>query len=587
MSKTPRFLRKVTDFSKEFFKDIIRNFFLLPVLLLFCAPAFPQVPAKAAAQETLRQQERERLLRQQQETRPDVRLERPATAEQERLPEGESPCFRIGRITLTGESAEGFQWALRAANPSDDQATGRCLGAVGINLTMKRIQNAIVARGYVTTRVLAAPQDLTGGTLTLTLIPGRIHSIRFADGSNPRATMWNAMPAMPGDILNLRDIEQGLENFKRVPTADADIQVTPAEGPDAQPGESDLVIAWKQGMPLRLNVSVDDSGSKHTGKYQGTVTVSYDNLWTLNDLFYVSLNHDLGGGRSGDKGTRGHTVHYSMPHGYWLLGFTDSSYDYRQTVAGLNQSYLYSGETRNSEIRLSRLFYRDAARKASAWMRGWRRASGNAIDDTEIRVQRRRMAGWEAGLAYRQFIDAATLDANLAYRRGTGMLSSLPAPEEAFGEGTSRPALVTADAQLMLPFSLASQRLRYTGTLRGQLNRAPLVPLDRFSIGGRHTVRGFDGELTLLGDRGWLARNDVGVALGSSGQELYAGADYGQVGGQSARCLLGRRLAGAAVGLRGGYRNLYWDAFVGTPLHKPKGFQTSHAAAGFNLGWSL
>ncbi|MCL2162442.1 MAG: ShlB/FhaC/HecB family hemolysin secretion/activation protein [Betaproteobacteria bacterium] len=566
----------------------VKRFVWLLACLVPTSLALAQAPPNdGATQEVLRQQERERILRQQQETGPDVRLEPPAAPEQERLPENESPCFRIDRITLTGEAAKRFQWALRAADPKNDPASGRCLGAAGINLTMKRIQNAIVARGYITTRVLATPQDLTGGTLTLTIIPGRIRSIRFADGTNPRATMWNAMPAAPGDILNLRDIEQGLENFKRLPTADADIQVTPAEGPDAQPGESDLVVAWKQKFPLRLNLSVDDSGSKRTGRYQGSITVSYDNWWTLNDLFYVSFNHDLGGGYSGDKGTDGYTVHYSVPYGYWLLGFTTSSYDYYQTVAGQNQSYIYSGKTDNSEIRLSRLFYRDAVRKATAYMRGWQRTSSNAIDDTEILVQRRRMAGWEAGFSYRQFINAGVLDANLAYRRGTGMLSSLRAPEEAFDEGTSRPEIITADVQLMMPFSLASQRLRYTGTLRGQWNRTPLVPLDRFSIGGRYTVRGFDGELTLMGDRGWLIRNDVGVALGNSGQELYAGADYGQVGGQSTRYQLGRHLAGAVVGLRGGYKNLYWDAFVGTPLSKPKGFQTSNAAAGFLVSCSF
>ncbi|WP_199030982.1 ShlB/FhaC/HecB family hemolysin secretion/activation protein [Ralstonia sp. ASV6] len=543
-------------------------------------------PSESAAQELLRQQERERILRQHQEAKPDVRLEQPAAVEETRLLTDESPCFRIERITLTGDAAERFQWALNAADPSDDPATGRCLGTAGINLTMKRVQNAIVARGYVTTRVLAAPQDLKQGTLALTVIPGRIRAIRFTEDSSPRATKWNAVPAAPGDILNLRDIEQGLENFKRVPTADADIQIAPAEGPDAKPGESDLVIDWKQGLPFRLSVSADDSGSKYTGKYQGSVTVSYDNWWTLNDLFYVSVNHDLGGGYSGSKGTRGYTVHYEVPYDYWLLGFTTSSYDYYQSVAGANQTYLYSGTSENSEIRLSRLFYRDAVRKTSAYVRGWLRSSSNAIDDTEVLVQRRRMAGWELGLNHREFIGGATLDANVAYRKGTGMLSSLPAPEEAFDEGTSRPSIITADVQLTVPFSLASQRLRYTTAWRGQWNRTPLVPQDRFSIGGRYTVRGFDGENTLIGDRGWLIRNDLGLTLGNTGQEVYVGFDYGEVGGQSARFLIGQHLAGAVIGLRGGYKGLFWDLFVGTPISKPEGFRAGSTAAGFNVSWS-
>ncbi len=41
----------------------------------------------------------------------------------------------------------------------------------------------------------------------------------------------------------------------------------------------------------------------------------------------------------------------------------------------------------------------------------------------------------------------------------------------------------------------------------------PLITQDRFSIGGRYTVRGFDGETTLIGERGWLLRNDLGLSL--------------------------------------------------------------------------
>lgn len=449
------------------------------------------------------------------------------------------------------------------------------------------MQNAIVQRGFVTTRVLAEPQDLSSGTLTLTLIPGRIRNIRFAADSDHRATHWNAMPAQPGDLLNLRDIEQALENFKRAPTADADIQIMPAGGSDARPGDSDLVISWKQSLPFRLSVSADDSGSKATGKYQGAVTLSYDHMLTLNDLFYVSVNHDLDSGDSDRRGTRGHAVHYSIPFGYWLLGFTTSEYDYHQSVAGINQTYIYSGESRNSDIRLSRLIYRDAVRKTTVSLRSWQRASKNFINDVEIEVQRRRMAGWEVGLAHREFIGRAILDLSIAYRRGTGAMEALHAPEENFDEGTSRPKLVTLDGQFSLPFSLGARRLRYSGAWRAQWNRTPLVPQDRFSIGGRYTVRGFDGESMLSSDRGWLVRNDLGIAIGQSGQELYLGVDYGEVAGPSSATLIGKYLAGAALGLRGGYKNFSYDVFVGKPLKKPAGFDAKSAVAGFNVNWSF
>lgn len=539
-----------------------------------------------ATQQYQREQQRERALRRQQETTPDVRLPAESAAPALPLPAQETPCYPIRRVELRGEEAARFDWLL------GDEASvdGRCLGVQGINALMTRLQNAIVARGYITTRVLAEPQDLNSGVLMLTLLPGRVRQIRFAADADPRGTQWNALPVRPGELLNLRDIEQGLENFKRVPTAEADIKLEPAQGEGALPGQSDLVISYRQAFPLRLAVSVDDSGSDATGKYQGSITLSYDNWWTLNDLFYVSVNHDLGGGNAGPRGSRGSTVHYSLPFGYWNLGFTTSSSDYHQTIAGLTQTYLYRGQSETSEIKLARMVYRDASRKTSVSAKAFLRRASNFVNDTEIEVQRRRTAGWELGVGHREFIADGALDLNLAYRRGTGAFSALPAPEDVFGEGSARFSLATLDLNLSQPFSLDApwgrQALRYTLAARGQWNGTALAPQERFSIGGRYTVRGFDGEMTLLADHGWFVRNELAAALGSSGQEFFIGLDYGEVAGPSAQQLVGKHLAGAVAGLRGGYKSLSWEAFAGTSVSKPEGFETARLTAGFTLNWS-
>ncbi len=257
------------------------------------------------AQELLRWQEHERRLRQQQEHTLDVHLSNEDKAQAAevscKLPTSETPCFPIELIVLKGEESHRFAWALQAAHRPDDPPSGRCLGAQGINLVMKRVQNAIIERGYVTTRVLAETQDLKSGVLTLTVIPGRLHTIRFTAKTARRATQWNAVPIKAGDLLNLRDIEQSLENFKRLPTVEANIDIIPAAQVDAQPGESDLMIDWRQGLPVRLTLSADDAGSKATGKYQGNVSLSVDHWWMLNDLFYVSFSQGLRGGGAGPK----------------------------------------------------------------------------------------------------------------------------------------------------------------------------------------------------------------------------------------------------------------------------------------------
>ncbi|MEJ8826276.1 ShlB/FhaC/HecB family hemolysin secretion/activation protein [Variovorax humicola] len=578
---------------------------LLASPLFAFAQQSPTTPQPFVEQQ--RQQERERALREQNERAVDERLQAAPEAPAARIPDSESPCFRIDRVKLVGDQSEAFQWAV--ADPSvlagpegTDAPIGRCLGTAGVNVVLARAQAALIARGWVTTRALAAPQDLSSGTLTLTLVPGRIAAIRMTPDSTvpllgSSALLRGAIPSAPGALLNLRDIEQGLENLKRVPTAEADIQIEPSTAPDARPGDSDLVVQYVQNRKLRATLSLDDSGTEATGRYQAGATLSVDNPLGLNDLFYVNASHSIGNHLFSDpgKGTEAQTLHYSLPHGDWLLGFTGSNSQYHQSVAGLNQDYIYAGKTNNAEVRLSRLLYRDQNRKTTATLKALRRESRNFIDDTEVGVQHRVVGGWEASLSDKEFFglwgEAATLEGTLAYRHGTGAFGAIAAPEESFGEGTSRMKLATLEVSLNAPFKLdfggGAQRLRYSGLFRGQWNYTPLTPQDRFAIGGRYTVRGFDGETSLLGDSGMLIRNDLGWAMGTSGAELYVGADYGQIGGRAAADLLGRHLAGAVVGVRGQWTRLSYDFFVGAPISKPEGYRTARVTAGFNLNASF
>jgi hemolysin activation/secretion protein len=276
-----------------------------------------------------------------------------------------------------------------------------------------------------------------------------------------------------------------------------------------------------------------------------------------------------------------------VPLGYWTISATSSSSTYFQTVAGLNQSYVYRGTSENNEIKLNRLLMRDNNQKLNLAVRAFQRKSNNYIDDTEVNVQQRLVGGWDSTLNHKAFIQAATLESNLTYKRGTGAFGSIAAPEEAFNEGTSKFALVTADVNLTWPFTFNEQRIRYNGTWRAQHNRTPLTPQDRFAIGGRYTVRGYDGESVLSAERGWVWRNDLSFALADGGQEIYAGLDTGQLGGPTTELLVGSRLTGAVVGLRGAIHKLNYDIFIATPVSKPDNFKTSGSTTGFSLSMSF
>jgi hypothetical protein len=146
--------------------------------VVFGAGAQALTNAERDAAEQRRIQEREAQLRDQQQTSPDARQNAPAASSQ-LLPDTESPCFRIRQLELRGDAAAQFGWVLDSlfGPQKTDSPLRKCLGTQGIGILLQRAQDSVVARGFVTTRVLAQPQDLSGGSLMLTVVANPHHPV--------------------------------------------------------------------------------------------------------------------------------------------------------------------------------------------------------------------------------------------------------------------------------------------------------------------------------------------------------------------------------------------------------------------------
>lgn len=267
-------------------------------------------------------------------------------------------------------------------------------------------------RGYVAIRITDARLDAASHTLVLTVVPGRIADIRVVSESAPMARVWPAFGPRRGDLLNLRDLEQGLENLKRLPTASARIRILPASGSQARAGESDLEIIREQGRHFRVAASLDDAGLTATGRLQVSATVSWDNPAGLSDLFYASYGQDVF--NASGRGSRNAAAHYSVPFGGWLIGATAGRYEYHQTVQDNLRRYRDGTEGGSAELRATSLLHRDVAGKTQGYVAVWWRGSDSYLEDTAIGVQRRRMGGWEVGLNHRRYLGQGVVDATLA-----------------------------------------------------------------------------------------------------------------------------------------------------------------------------
>jgi hemolysin activation/secretion protein len=549
------------------------------------------------SEEQRRRSQAEAQERQRQLQAPNVNLQSAAPVEEIdslALPT-ESPCFAIHQFIL--DVPAQLSPAIRAAGASDlpfdhfrfaqdylRRYDGACVGKNGLDLIVKRLTALILSKGYSTTRIGIPGQDIAGGTLKLVLVPGVIRAIRFSDPTL-YGTWKTAFPTGPGKLLNLRDLEQGLEQMKRIPSQDVNMQIVPGE----TPGESDVVISVKRSKPWKLTGTLDDSGAKGTGKLQAGLNLAVDNPLGLNDLFNIGVTTDADR-KAGQRGTTGNNVYYAVPAGYWNFAVSGSTYDYHQEVAGANQTFVSSGKSRNLELKIAQLFQRDQVQKNSWQFKVGKRWSHAYVEDTEIAAQDRNTTFAELAWVHTHYFGSAQLDLTLANRWGVSWFNGQTYAKNVLGQedpstNNLHYTLQIIDATLSVPFKIASQSLTYIGTFRAQTSRSPLYLTDQFSIGNRYTVRGFDGELTLAGERGFYLRNELNLPIANTGQSAYVGLDVGKVYGPSVQNLLGDKLAGAAVGVRGGLFGLSYDVFSSWALYKPQGFSTAMPAVGFNLSY--
>lgn len=547
----------------------------LSIALSVFAPLHAQT--SLSEQEQRARAQRDAQQREQLRSAPDVRLQAPHATDyrQSALPV-ETPCFKIASLHLDGPRQADVAFAQRYL----DGYAGRCVGQQGLELVQHRLADLILARGYVTTRVVIPEQNLAGGSLHLTLVPGTLGAVRYAPGS---ATVnWqSAFPLRPGDLLNLRAIEQGLEQLKRVPSQDVKIDIAPG----AVPGTSDLVLTVTRGKFWRYTLNEDDSGADATGKEQGGISLALDQPLGINDLLTLGVTHQVGR-YHGNKGTHGSNFSYSVPWDNWTFNLASYHYGYHQLVTGSQQSFRFTGSSPTQTISANRLIQRDAVSKTSVQLTVSARHADSRIDGVEIQTQHRQTRSAELALIHRRYIGAAQLDIRLAYRHGVPWFGG-QWKAGSNGGPTFRYGITTLDASLGLPLQVLGQRWLWTSEWHAQATGDHLYIEDYLSIGGRYTVRGFDGNETLGGDHGAYWRNTLAWPLLNTGASLYGGIDVGRAGGDATTSLPSHSLSGTVLGLRGGRWGLNWDVFMGWPLQAPRGFHTRRPTAGMQWIYSF
>ncbi|HGA2075556.1 TPA: ShlB/FhaC/HecB family hemolysin secretion/activation protein [Yersinia enterocolitica] len=485
----------------------------------------------------------------------------------------DSSCLVIKRVELM--NIDAFPNAGRLIQWTK-QAQGNCLDEKGLSSLRDTLQWQLVADGYITSHAVFTEDSYVDGTLFLTLIPGRLVSIEHHENSQGYAQLNTVFPGRQGDLVNLRNLEQGLDNLQRLPSVNAtmDVVLNPEDL------SSQIMVTRQQSRFWRMNAFLDDAGHYGVGRYRAGATIFLDNPLSLSDLVYFSASRELDNHH--DKGSHNFALHYSIPFGYWLLSMAASQGAYYQSLLVANTAYKYHTYWRSLDMQIQWLLMRGYNYKTVGYTGALIRKSNRFFADIELEIQRSDTVDWQLGLQHLHYTRWATISGGVNYQQGTQWFGARPSPGR---DSFSTARLINLTASLNIPFTLDEQHFQYQPTFSQQYTRSTVTMQDKFSIGGRNSVRGFTTGNALVGPQGWFLKNDIAWINQRLANQLYLGLDYGEVSDKGGQFLLGDRLVGAVIGVRGYYRRLGYDFNISTPFDKPAHFNTDPIVLGFMLNW--
>ena len=363
--------------------------FLAWLIFLVCAVAFAQTDVERANREAQRLllEEQQRLSREREILEQRSRTEGADLQPKEVSSAPASGCFTIRAVQVDGAGRlnEAELRELTAAGIGD------CISLAQINAVMQAITNHYLVRGFTTTRVYLPEQDLSSGTLKLLVLEGLIEGFRL-DGEGVH--LGTAFPGLIGELFNLRDIEQGLDQINRLRSNAATMDIEPG----TVAGASRVVVRNAPRKRWSVNAAADNTGSASTGRNLVSVALSLDNPLGINDFLNLStrINSDAD---QQTKLSRSLSVLYSIPYGYWTFSFTASEFDYASLVQGAVTTFRTSGKSTNQGLRIDRVLFRDRDSKVSVFSNLAVKSSRNLLNDTLLESSSRRLATLDLGVS--------------------------------------------------------------------------------------------------------------------------------------------------------------------------------------------
>ena len=447
-------------------------------------------------QNRLLEEQRRRLEELQDLPGKDTKAQAPATPVDTR-------CFPIQDIELKGADSLSAADRTRLLKPY----IGQCLGVAQLNELLKVITDYYIAKGRVTSRAYLPQQDLSSGHLQVLVVEGKLEGLKGAEGSSVTdRELAMAFPGKVGEALNLREVEQLVDQLSRLPSKQAQMELIPG----SQVGGSEVVVKNQPQKPWRASLSRNNDGQKSTGEQQWGAGLEWDSPLGLADQLIVRGGHDAISDHQ--KTSKSSMLYYNLPWGWWNFSYSYSESDYRTPGDLQGYKYKQTGDSQNHQLRAERVVHRDDVSKTSVNVGLTHLRTNNYINDERLGVSSNRLSEFQVGLSHGRRIASAFVNLDVGMQNGIGAFDAQRDEQRRDGFGnltpTPRYRKYTATASYLQPFTLWGESFSFTSLATGQRSEDVLYPSQRMSLGGSYSVRGFKDQ-QLNGDSGGYWRNDL------------------------------------------------------------------------------
>jgi hemolysin activation/secretion protein len=439
----------------------------------------------------------------------------------------------------------------------------RCLASTDINSLLKAITAWYFQRGYISSRAYLQAQDLTTGTLVVQVVEGAIEGV---DATGIPARGVKQVFPRDGSPLNLRDIEQALDQINRLRSRQSTMELIPG----AEIGGSRIQVTTQPARAFSAGMSLDNLGQQSTGEDQGRVNVSLENPFNNLGLLTASYSRQLAN-KSSEIFSRSASLHYDWPYRYWNVDLDVSWFSYSSIVDALSSSFVSSGVSRSQSLRISKLLHRGQRFKTGARYTLRRADNLSFIQGSRVDTSSRTLVSNSVELWHQYFLSAGLLSNALTWQKGLDWFDGLSTPllttTNPADENGALPQLPQAQYSKLSLSTYLSLQLppkwffnRAQSQLSAQYARVQLFGPDQLSVGSAYSVRGFKGA-GLATNKGAYLRQDVtrvmavpetnwiSKALGMTSVELGFGLDGGVVRSLPGEAEKYHRLSGASAAL--------------------------------------